>query len=426
MKRKDKVKYYLIEGFHFKPKERVGIVVLLILILLIFILPHYIQPAIEEETDFSAFEAEIENWKSEDSSSSNSQVQGFLSTPTPLHGFDPNKISKEQLIAFGVSPKTAQTILNYRSKGGRFKTKEDLKKIYTLEEEVYNRLASYVVFEEVESKAKKTNTNSENLVAKKPQPALFTFDPNTATREIFLQLGLSSKVASTIINYRNKGGQFRKPEDFAKIYGLEKEQFEQLLPFIEIKSGVGVDDIASDSASAWEIKGAGGTSTLRDTLAEEFTAKGGVANFNEEDRATRGAAESSTPIVVDINKATVEEWQMLRGIGPYYSKKIVKFREALGGFVSVEQIGDTYNLPDSVFQKIKPYLQPSPILRKLNINTATIDELKMHPYIKWQDARVIVNYRKQHGDYQSPKDIEKILAFDAAYVEKILPYLSVE
>ena len=82
-----------------------------------------------------------------------------------------------------------------------------------------------------------------------------------------------------------------------------------------------------------------------------------------------------------MNKATIQEWQQLKGIGPYYAKKITAFRQKLGGFASIEQIGTTYKLPDSVYLQIQPHLSLSPVFRGLPINTATIDILAAHPYL---------------------------------------------
>jgi competence ComEA-like helix-hairpin-helix protein len=102
----------------------------------------------------------------------------------------------------------------------------------------------------------------------------------------------------------------------------------------------------------------------------------------------------------------------------------VNFRDKLGGFYSVDQVRETYGLPDSTFQKIKTSMQLGGSVKKLNINTATKDELKTHPYIKWNLANAIVEYRNQHGGFKSLDDLKNIAIIDEATFERIAHYLS--
>ncbi|MFL5739197.1 MAG: ComEA family DNA-binding protein, partial [Flavisolibacter sp.] len=88
-----------------------------------------------------------------------------------------------------------------------------------------------------------------------------------------------------------------------------------------------------------------------------------------------------------------------------------------------EQIKETYGISDSLFQLILPYLRPGGSLRKIHINTATPDELKAHPYIRWKLAASIVAYRNQHGPFQSLEELKNIILLDEATYQKILPYL---
>jgi len=114
----------------------------------------------------------------------------------------------------------------------------------------------------------------------------------------------------------------------------------------------------------------------------------------------------------------------LPGIGSKLAARIVNFRDKLGGFYSVDQVGETYGLADSTFQKIKGSLQLSGSVKKFNINTATKDELKIHPYIKWNLANAIVEYRNQHGAFKSLDELKNIVLIDEVTFEKIVHYLS--
>ena len=223
---------------------------------------------------------------------------------------------------------------------------------------------------------------------------LFYFDPNTATADEWKKLGVREKTIGTILKYRSKGGRFFKPEDLKRIYGLRPDEVERLLPFVTIEKKEKVAQIVNSK-----------------------TVETGLKNERKEFAAA----------VVDINGADTSEWKRLNGIGSGYAKRIVNFRNKLGGFVSVEQVAETYGLPDSVFQKIKSQLKSNTsIIRKLSINNSTTEELKAHPYIGYSVANAIVQYRKEHGNFNSVTDLQKIGAIDEKLYRKISPYLTTE
>ena len=189
---------------------------------------------------------------------------------------------------------------------------------------------------------------------------LFKFDPNKVAKDELVRLGLSARTAQTLLNFRSKGGQFFKKEDLKKVYGLRSEDYERLKDWIVLEK----------KSQTYAAK-------------EEVTKPTAVAVSEEVMEAPKPVYKKKeyVPVSIDINKATAEEWQQLRGIGPGYSKRIVKFRDYLGGFTSSAQVAQTYGLPDSTFQMIKPYLIESPVLKKIAVNKYNLDELKKHPYI---------------------------------------------
>jgi competence protein ComEA len=227
---------------------------------------------------------------------------------------------------------------------------------------------------------------------------LFYFDPNTATEDEFLRLGIKDKTVQTILKYRSKGGQFKKPEDINRIYGLSAKDKERLLPYVKIESSN-----ASVSTSS--------TATVFNTPSPT---------------AFKPASAGKTSKPIDINKADTAEWKSLKGIGSYYARKIVAFRDKLGGFYSVQQVGETFGLPDSTFQTIKPFLLVNTsAIKQINLNTATVDDLKVHPYIKGNIAHAIINYRNTHGEFKSLEQLQNIGAIDEELYRKIVPYLTV-
>jgi competence ComEA-like helix-hairpin-helix protein len=130
--------------------------------------------------------------------------------------------------------------------------------------------------------------------------------------------------------------------------------------------------------------------------------------------------------IVDINGSDTSAFIALPGIGSKLASRITGFRDKLGGFYAVDQIKETYGLQDSVFQKIRPFLQVSGNVKKININTATKDELKTHPYIKWDIANAIVEYRSQHGNFKNLEDLKKIVLINEQGYNRMVNYLSLE
>lgn len=234
----------------------------------------------------------------------------------------------------------------------------------------------------------KSNSNAESIKA-----VLFYFDPNTATVTDWIKLGVREKTALTIQKYISKGGKFRTAEDLKKVYGLNKSDVDRLVPFVKI---------------------------------EEPEKK--YASFEKKENANSPFSYKPRTIVnVDINLADTTAYIALPGIGSKLSLRIISFRDKLGGFYSIDQVAETFLLPDSTFLKIKPFLVLSNIsVRKININTALLDELKAHPYIRYTIAKVIVEYRNQHGNFTNVEQLKKINLITEEIFQKVKPYLTVE
>jgi len=132
-------------------------------------------------------------------------------------------------------------------------------------------------------------------------------------------------------------------------------------------------------------------------------------------------------LTIDINEADTSLFIQLPGIGSKLAKRIINFRDKLGGFYCVDQVGETFGLADSVFQKLKSRLICGELATKrININTATAADMNKHPYINWSLSNAIVQYRTQHGYFKTLADLEQIQILDPDQLAKLLPYLSVE
>lgn len=221
---------------------------------------------------------------------------------------------------------------------------------------------------------------------------LFPFDPNTLNQDGWNALGLREKTIRTILHFKEKGGRFRKPEDLKKIYGLFPDEFERLLPWIQIS------DPGNNTKTVYENSPA----PVKKSLTREKK-------------------------VIDINLADTSEWIALPGIGSKLAARIVLFREKLGGFYSTDQVAEVYALPDSVFQLIKPVLRLGEFsLKKISINEATFQELQAHPYLRRELAGPIIAYRKEHGPFKTIDELRRLQVFTEQSWTKLAPYIDIK
>ena len=193
----------------------------------------------------------------------------------------------------------------------------------------------------------------------------------------------------TIQNFQSKGGKFRKPEDIGKIYGMRKELFETLLPYVIISK----------------------------------------PEFPKSDTSQRiHTFHKRKPEIIpfDINTADTSLLIALPGIGSKLANRIISFRDKLGGFYSIAQVKETYGLTDSTFLIVQPYLLITSPVKMINLNTAGELELKNHPYIGWNLAKTIISYREQHGRFRDIADLHSIKSLAPEIITKLQPYLSLE
>jgi len=213
---------------------------------------------------------------------------------------------------------------------------------------------------------------------------LFHFNPNVITEREWMKLGVSEKTSKSIQKYISKGGQFRKPEDIKKIWGIPELLANKLIPFVQIPE-------------------------VKSTNEKEF--------FKKNERNIS---------YVDINKADSASWESLPGIGPTLARRIILYREKLGGFFELPQLLEVWGVQDSVLQKCKPRFLLGGEIKKIDINLATFEALKTHPYIGYKSANAIINYRNQHGNFNRLEDIQKIIQIDEKSYNRFQRYLTIK
>ncbi|MCJ0742757.1 ComEA family DNA-binding protein [Pedobacter montanisoli] len=215
----------------------------------------------------------------------------------------------------------------------------------------------------------------------KSEITYFYFDPNIIDANKWQLLGLSLKQAQSIVNYVAKGGRFYKPEDLKKMYTISPQKYEELLTYVQITAP-----------------------KQENTFKSAFTKK--------------------EPVLVEINNADTIELTLIRGIGPAFARRIAKYRERLGGFYKKEQLMEVFGIDSAKYNQIKDEIAINrENLKKLNINAVQYDELKNHPYLTGKQANALIQYRKQHGNYKSVEDLNKVLILSPEIIQKISPYL---
>lgn len=216
----------------------------------------------------------------------------------------------------------------------------------------------------------------------------FVFNPNTITQEEAMRLGFSKKLSATLINFRNKGGKFYKPDDLKKLYGLPTQLFEELESYMLIPN------------ERKEFK--------RDTVYPKRVYE----------------KKTFTKELVDLNSADSLSIVYLKGIGPGFTKRIIKYRTMLGGFHSVNQLKEIYGMTDSLFLTLSYQIKlDDKEITKIPINAIDFNSLRKHPYFNFQSAQAIINYRFKHGKL-TEATIRDLGVFSDEKLRLILPYLS--
>ena len=261
-----------------------------------------------------------------------------------------------------------------------FETEEKINyKIAYLEEE-NNKLEQYSDSNYSESKSYKSR-NEKNI-------KYFDFNPNTITDEKWEELGLSTKQIKVIRNYLIKGGRFYKKEDLKKIYSITDKDYDRLENYITIAKN--------------------------ENKQNDFPSNIKIENHTAPQKKR----------VININIADTIELMKVYGIGSVLSDRIVKFRNALGGFYKVDQLKEVYGIKEEVYSElIKIITIDEKDIKKININTASKDMLSKHPYIKSKLAQTIINYRNQHGAFKNVETLTEIKVIDREILLKIEPYL---
>ena len=216
----------------------------------------------------------------------------------------------------------------------------------------------------------------------------FPFDPNVCDSVTFIRLGLKPWMAHNALKYRRKGGRWRSPDDFKRLYGLTKADFERLRPYICVESE---DKSFSDSRRRYD--------SIRASYPQKY----------------------KELTVLDLNTVDTTQLKRIPGVGSYYASKICRYRERLGGFVSRNQIKEVDGLPEGI-EKWFEVASNAPV-KTLNINKSTFKQLVHHPYLNYEQVKEIMNYVRKFGPIKSWRDLSLSEHFTPEDFKRLQPYI---
>ena len=231
-------------------------------------------------------------------------------------------------------------------------------------------------------------------------PETFPFDPNTADSTTLLRLGLTPWQVRSVYRYRAKGGRYHRKEDFKRVPGMTPEVWERLAKVMTIGEAYRYYHDEKDTAQQ-----AGGERVQRDSLQYPHQEK-----YQE-------------VVQLDINTVDSNALKMIPGIASVRARRILRYREALGGFVSLDQLSEIEGLPEGIEQWFKI---ETGIIRPLRINTLRVGALSRHPYVSFQQARDIDQYRRRKGKIRDLRELSLVESFSEADFQRLEPYVQYE
>ena len=237
-------------------------------------------------------------------------------------------------------------------------------------------------FERTHKKFKKRNYSNYYSKKKKYKAPDSKFNPNTYTLSDWKNLGLSEKQSLVVLKFTSRG--IYSEQDLKRIFVIPDILFEL------IRDSVIYPERFQNSPNQESLK----------KQAKQIT-------------------------LINLNTADTTEFMKIYGVGAFYAKQIIRFREKLGGFFKKEQLLEVWKMTPEAYEKIKDHVFISEKdVKRININSVTIEELKVHPYLKWNQANSIVKMRIQRNGFKNIEELKESVLIDSETYEKLFPYLS--
>lgn len=388
----------------------------------------------------------------------------FITSPSidvNLSDFDPNILDREQWQKLGFSEKQAATILKYKDiVGGTFTSKEQLKKCYAVSDEKFEELKPFILLPEASAKSSSKQFNS---FVKKEITVNRKFNPDIASARDWEKMGFSEKQAEAIIKYKNYlGGSFISKEKFRECFIISPENYSKLESYLLLAAKTPENFKAAGNSYTEKKKVQyhvfdPNTLDMNGWKALGFSEKQAQIIINYRDRNLRGSFKSPEDLqkcfvispekfqemksFIRFNPDTVKKEEIKQektdfaktdlnsisfrqliefGLDEKSAGSIIGFRKKLRGFVTKQQILDTYNIDKEPVQKL---ISIAPLdasnVPKYTLADAPEEWLKDHPYFKYSADKIIF-YR---ATYPDDKKILKFLKLKPEYEERMKLYL---
>lgn len=283
-----------------------------------------------------------------------------------LFYFDPNTASASDFKKLGLQTFQIRRVRKFIAKGGSFHHARDLLKIYGIDSNWVFAVEDYV-------KIKFTDENKDLLGSIKLKP----FNPNTVSLDSMMVMGFTKSQARGVITFREKVHSFKNFSELFKVYSLDSQFVNSLEPYVDFPDQI-VD------------------------------AKDGIKKR------------------INLNLADSMDMKKLKGIPNYFSKRILKYRNSLGGFYEMEQLREVYGCDSLKYQILQDqFFVDQGILRKLNVNTASLKEILQHPYLNYNQVLSIINFREKVRLFESIEEVNQLELINDSLFTKIANYLEV-
>lgn len=284
-----------------------------------------------------------------------------------LFHFDPNVVDSADLDSLGLDARIAKNWLNYRQAGGFFEKAQDIKRVYGMDSSWWNLAKPYMVFGTV-------NLRPDSATVKASGAELFRFLPDTMKEADWVRLGLSKAQAAAVVKYLSKTNDPVTQEDLDRIYVLDKEFLQRVAPYMVM------------------------------------------------DTSSTGDSIRTIPIPINLIDApalsVVTSWPMKK------AERLIKYRDKLGGFHSTYQIWETYGLDSTDLMPLEGRwdLERTRLIR-MDVNSASLEDLAAHPYLRYKDAKAIVEFRENVRPLRNEAELRELRLMSDKKLAKLAPYL---
>jgi len=338
---------HFYKALYLTKREKKGYALLVLIFILVLIGSEFVLPRLKKKSIEFSIE-EIENFKQ-----ISEKAKKELSPQIAFFKFNPNKVTKSQLDSMGFPVRASENLIKYRQSGGAFKSNSDFRKVYGLNDSIFNIYKKFLIFDDSEPKSKnqifsenKTNITEQKEAVYKERNIItspnFNLNFSQVNYDSLVLFGFSSFVAQNVTKYCQSGGVISSISDLKSIYGID--------------------------------------TNFVNKNAKKFIFPKKILDFQFE-----------------INTANQDDLEKIPGIGKAYASRILKYRELLHGFCDYSQLNEVHGLNDFDFSPYKNQIKvDTNKILLINLDTVSFKTLLRHPYFEYIDVKIIFDLKNEN------------------------------